>query len=354
MGCLYRRKRKRKDGTVLVLPTWWMKYYEGGRAVRESTGTDKETVARRILRTREGDVERGIPIVPQMGKVTFEEAVTDLQNDYDVNRKRTAASAKRRIKLHLLPFFRNRRLLAITTAHVREYVAHRQSEGAANATINRELALLKRMFSLAVKDGKLHGKPHIPMLREDNTRRGFFEVEQFETVKAKLPEPLRPVVTFAYLTGWRVKSEILPLEWRQVDWLGRVVRLDPGTTKNREGRTFPFTTGLELLLNQQQEAHERLKKVDGSCHSCSIAREIEFAISALRGRPPATRRDARVGFRTTSGGRRSGTSNATAYRAQRQWRWSVTRRKRSTAATPSSMTACSERRRRRSIELPNP
>src|SRR5262245_40039594 len=260
MGCLYRRKRKRKDGTVRVLPTWWMKYYEGGRAVRESTGTDKETVARRILRTREGDVERGIPIVPQMGKVTFEDAVSDLQNDYDVNRKRTAAGTKRRIKLHLLPFFRNRRLLAITTALVREYITHRQSEAAANATINRELALLKRMFSLAVKDGKLHGKPHIPMLREHNTRRGFFEPEQFEAVREFLPEALRPVVTFAYLTGWRVKSEILPLEWRQVDWAGRFVRLDPGTTKNGEGRSFPFTAALETLLKEQLADHERRKR----------------------------------------------------------------------------------------------
>src|SRR5258706_1869033 len=42
--------------------------------------------------------------------------------------------------------------------------------------------------------------------------------------------------TRRWLTGWR-KSEILALEWRQVDWAGRVVRLDPGTTKNREGRS---------------------------------------------------------------------------------------------------------------------
>ena len=47
-------------------------------------------------------------------------------------------------------------------------------------------------------------------------------------------------MTFAYLTGWRVQSEILPLEWRQVDRHSGTVRLDPGTTKNREGRFFPY------------------------------------------------------------------------------------------------------------------
>jgi integrase len=57
-----------------------------------------------------------------------------------------------------------------------------------------------------------------------------------------------------------VKSEILLLEWRQVDWTGRFVRLDPGTTKNGEGRSFPFTAALETLLNEQLADHERLKK----------------------------------------------------------------------------------------------
>jgi len=72
-----------------------------------------------------------------------------------------------------------------------------------------------------------------------------------------LPAALRPVVTFAYLTGWRLRSEILPLAWRPVDWQGRVVRLDPKTTKNKEGRSFRFTATLEQLLKGQQAEHDR-------------------------------------------------------------------------------------------------
>ena len=260
MGSLYKRKQKMPDDTYHELATWWIKYYQGGRAVRESTGTTKETVARRILRTREGDVERGIPIVPQMGRITFEDAAEDLLNDYKVNGKRTQADAKRRIDLHLKPAFKGKRLLSVTTPAIRSYVVARQDEGAAPATINRELAVLKRMFTLAVQAGKLHAKPHIPMLQENNVRSGFFEAAQFEGVCLHLPAPLVPLVRFAYLTGWRLRSEILPLEWRQVDWTGRVVRLDPGTTKNREGRSFPFTAALETLLKGQLTEHERLKQ----------------------------------------------------------------------------------------------
>jgi integrase len=266
MGSLYRRKQKMPDGTVRDLPTIWIKYYQNRRAIRESTGTTKETAARRMLRAREGDVEHGIPITPKMGRITFEDGVKDLLNDYTVNGKKTHDDVKRRIDLHLAKqevdgrtVFAGRKLANITTSDIRAYVAARLADKAAPANINRELAALKRMYTLAVQAGKLHGRPHIPMLQENNVRRGFFEAAQVDAVCAHLRAPLKPVVRFAYLTGWRVTSEILPLEWRQVDWTGRVVRLDPGTTKNREGRTFPFTTALEQLLKDQLTEHERVK-----------------------------------------------------------------------------------------------
>ena len=105
-------------------------------------------------------------------------------------------------------------------------------------------------------------RPHIPMLAERNVRRGFLEPGQFADVLAHLPSALKPLLEFAYLTGWRLKSEVMPLEWRQVDWQGRQVRLDPGTTKNGEGRTFPFTAAIEAVLTAQKAEHDRLKAKD--------------------------------------------------------------------------------------------
>ena len=63
----------------------------------------------------------------------------------------------------------------------------------------------------------MNGKPHFPMLRENNVRAGFFEREQYLAVQRHLPPSMQPVVTFAYVTGWRINSEVLPLQWRQVD-----------------------------------------------------------------------------------------------------------------------------------------
>ena len=70
---------------------------------------------------------------------------------------------------------------------------------------------------------------------------------------------------FAYLTGWRVHSEVLPLEWRNVDLKAGIVTLDPGTTKNGEGRTIYLTTALRTLLEAQEKASEALKATNLIC-----------------------------------------------------------------------------------------
>ena len=87
-------------------------------------------------------------------------------------------------------------------------------------------------------------------------RSGFFEQEQFEAVLRHLPQHVVPVAQFAFITGWRTLSAILPLQWRQVDFQAGIVTLDPGTTKNKEGRLFPFTADLLALLAEQKTKRE--------------------------------------------------------------------------------------------------
>ena len=131
----------------------------------------------------------------------------------------------------------------------------RAIDGVSNGEINRELTILKRIFSLAMQAGKLLHKPHIPLLREDNTRTGFFEPSSSRASCAICRRRSGPSIEFAYITGWRIASEVLPLEWRQVDFDGGEVRLDAGTTKNGEGRVFPMTDDLRALLEAQHAEH---------------------------------------------------------------------------------------------------
>src|SRR5262245_48144771 len=139
------------------------------------------------------------------------------------------------------------------------------TKAVSNAEINRELTTLKRMFSLAVQADELTRRPHIAMLQERNTRVGFFEPEQLAAMLAHLPAEIQPVIQFAAITGWRIASEVLPLEWRQVDMTAAEVRLDAHTTKNGEGRVFPFTADLRALLKAREADRDRLKKAGHLC-----------------------------------------------------------------------------------------
>ncbi len=254
MGCIYKRGK-----------VWWIKYSRAGRGYYESSGSRKHEDAKRLLRLREGDIERGVPVTPRIGRLRFSEAAEGIVTEYRTNGRKTLGHVERRIRLHLEPFFGGRRMANITTADTRRFVDQRQAAGASNAEINRELGTLKRMYSLAMHDGTLLSRPHIPMLAEHNVRTGFFNREQIEAVLAHLPAPVQPVVRFAYLTGWRVQSEVLTLEWRQVDFTAGTVWLEVGTTKNQDGRLFPFDVLPELgeVLRDQRGVTSQIEQAQG-------------------------------------------------------------------------------------------
>ncbi len=282
MGSLYRPKYRDDKGTYVskkglrytVCETHWMKYRANGRLVRESTGTTKLGEAKKILARRMGAAAEGRPILPRADKVKIHKLAEDLVNDYKANQRPSLDRLEYSLK-HLLPYFGECRAVQVTPADVNAYIAMRQEGEATNGTINRELGGLKRMYSLAVASGKLTHTPKIPRLREDNVRTGFFEWEQFQAVHRNLPEHVKPVVTFAYITGWRGQSEILPLQWRQVDFKAGTVRLEPGTTKNREGRTFIMTPMLRATLEQQKAHTEVLQREQGQIIPWVFHREGE-------------------------------------------------------------------------------
>jgi len=227
-----------------------MKYYCNGRPHRGSTGTKKESEARRILQERLGRVATGQPILPRVDRIRYEEASADLRAHYQVTGSRNLEEAEDRLT-YLDAFFNGRRLAVIGPSDITTYVVQRQATGAANGTINRELAMLVRMLRLAYENGKLLRVPVIHKTKEANPREGFFERDQYEAVRRHLPPDLQAAVAIAYTFGWRMQSEVLTLELRQLDLDTGTLRLDPGTTKNDEGRLVYLTPELKGLLKAQ-------------------------------------------------------------------------------------------------------
>jgi site-specific recombinase XerD len=252
-GRIFKRQRSR---------FWYIRWYDAtGKRRTEATGTTKRSEAEARLRQRLGEKERGEN--PDARRVTFEDLEKLLLDDRRARGRRSAPKLK-----HLKATFAGRRARAITALAVAAYERARLDAGAARATVNNELAALRRAFNLAV-EAKLLAPTQVPKIRTPdprNARQGFFEPVDFAAVLAELPEDLRPVMRFGYLTGWRVRSEVLPLQWRQVDFNAGIVRLEPNTTKNDEGRVFPFDALPELaaLLREQRERTTAVERRTGA------------------------------------------------------------------------------------------
>jgi len=230
---------------------YWVKYTHHGKTYRESSQSDKITDARRLLKQREGEsVEERFPGLKAQ-KTMFKELTEDYLMDYKKNKYKSFFRAEISVR-HLLGFFETYNANDIDTRAINEYVAKRLDENAANGTVNRELAALRRMYSIATKSTppKVLRAPRIEMLEENNVRAGYFEPQDYIHMRENLPAHLRPLFAAAYFTGLR-KSELTSLTWDQVNLFQRKITLDPGTTKNNEPRIIWLAGELLEIMKEQ-------------------------------------------------------------------------------------------------------
>jgi integrase len=229
---------------------WWVKYYRNGKAYRESTRKTNEKEAQDFLKQRLAEIVTGNFYGPRLERVRIGELADDMLRDYRINGKRSLGNLEARWNLHLKPFFGDLRAVDVSSDLIARYVDKRQQQEAKNATINRELAALKRMFHLGHRTTppKVNRIPAFPRLAEDNVRKGFLDDGQYETLFGSCSENwFRAIVEVGRTYGWR-KRELLGMRVKQVDLLSRTIRLEPGTTKNRDGREVTMTKRVYELL----------------------------------------------------------------------------------------------------------
>lgn len=249
------RRRQRGTGSIFLKPpnkNWFIQFYKHGKRVREGTGSPDFDNAKKLLRQRLHEIDMNEYIKrtgrPARVRDLYDTLKTQREVDGKDGRKRELPGRWK----HLEPAFGTMLAAEVSTDDVLRYTRKRQEQGAANATINRELATLKRMFRLATQSTppKVTRVPHIAMLREDNARSGFVEDADYERLTANAGELwLRTFLELGYSYGWR-RSELLGLRVRQVNLAARTIRLDPGTTKNREGRQVEMTARVFELLRE--------------------------------------------------------------------------------------------------------
>lgn len=236
---------------------WWIAYsgpdgHGGAKEIRESSESDSESTARKLLRDRLREVANhrsGVRAFsgPRAERLTVEALIDSLEADY----RRREIKSLRATMNHAKPvkeFFGHYRAVSVTSDLVREYIEERKKAGRSNAKVNREMEVLAAAFILAVKEERLARRPHIPHLPENNARRGFFEAHEHELMLKHLTSPMDEIARFAYVCGWR-KDEIRTLRWENVDRDAKEVRLFD--SKNGEGRAVALDDDAWSIFERQ-------------------------------------------------------------------------------------------------------
>ena len=233
---------------------WWMSFMYEGQQVRRSTGTSDRRLAEAILgKVKVQIVEGRFFEKPKEQQRTFTELMDRYLSEHAARRancRRERTSVKT-----LKAFFGNPTLDHITPKLIVSYKNQRYIDGVKPATINRELATLKKAFNLARREWEwCTDNPvcRVSMEQENNTRDRWLTVDEETRLFYAAAPWLRDLMVFAIHTGMRM-GEILGLTWAGVDLFRRTVTVFK--SKNGERRTIPLNqTALDLL---KQKARSR-------------------------------------------------------------------------------------------------
>ena len=265
-------KRSRGSGYIFTNGSddLWIGFSERGIKHRENTHSTDHAVAERLLKRRLAEVETAV-FFPKANTLT-DELVADVLAEYKEKHRKATTRLSSSGACHLKPFFTKRKAGDITTDRIRRSTKQRTDQGASPATINRELAGLKRAFNLAMESTppKVRTAPYIPMFEERNVRKGFVADQDYAKLAAECSKTglwLRAMLSVGYNYGCR-SGEILPMLVSQIDLVDRTLRLEVGTTENGHGRTVTMTQEVYTLLQAcatgKKPDDELFSREDGS------------------------------------------------------------------------------------------
>jgi integrase len=226
---------------------YFIDYRFQGRRIRECVGPNKK-MAEQALAIKQAEIAQGRFQIKAQHHLSFRDfAATYL--DFARTEKRSWERDKS-ILTNLLPFFGHRNLGDITSFLIENYKQQRVAK-VKPATVNREIALLKHMFNMAIRWGKADANPmkDVRLFREDNIQERVLSQDEITRILDSCSDYYRPVVLTALHTGMR-KNEIHTLKWSQVDLEQRVITVL--FSKNGRIRKIPINGTLLALFQQMK------------------------------------------------------------------------------------------------------
>lgn len=227
---------------------YFIDYRFKGKRIREKAGTNKRD-AENALAIRKAEILQGRYQIKQPSKISFAEFAITYMEFAKVNKR--SWDRDRTLLINLLPVFGTTKL-ADVTAHSIEMYKMRRSALVKPATVNREIALLKHIFNMAITWGKATTNPMrgVKLMREENFMERILTNEELVKLLAACTDYSQPIVLTALHTGMR-KGEILGLKWEQVEF--EVPSITVLFSKNGRIRKIPISPSLLVVLKGLKE-----------------------------------------------------------------------------------------------------
>jgi len=235
-------------GIYLRGKTWWISYFAGGRQRFESSRSTKKRDARQLLDIRKGAAREGRLGLAKSNTFRFDEyARSFLLTVQHPNTKKRYGSSVR----NLAACLGNIKLSDITSDVIEDFKEKRLSNGIRTATVNRDLAVLRRMMRLAKRKMLINESPFrdVEFLEERKQRRRphILTFEEEERVLAVAAPHIRALAVLILETGMRSSREALSLPWSDVDLVNDLIHVRESKTKAGE-RTIPISDRCKIEL----------------------------------------------------------------------------------------------------------
>jgi len=222
---------------------WFSISYQGNR-IQESFKTDNRKLAEKLYAKVLTDIVEGRYFETTKAKtIKFQEMTDKYLKEHAHSRDTLTVKT-------LMMFFSGYMIAQITTKAIAEY-RNMRLKSVKPATVYQELALLRRMFNVAIKEWEWCKDNPVSRLSfsvgNRNARERWLSMEEEKLLleKATNPDWLRSLLTVALHTGMR-RGEILDLRWQNVDLLKRLIRVVK--SKNGEKRSIPMSNTLFNLF----------------------------------------------------------------------------------------------------------
>lgn len=282
---------------------WWQAIIRRKGYPAQSMTFEKKAKAEEWARDVEGEMDKGRFVSRREAEsTTLKEALERYEREV-TPKKRGADQEKYRIRALVATDLAKRTLAGVRGAEVARFRDDEAARGLAPSSIMKSLALLSHLFETARKEWSIEvdnpvkkiGKPKV-----DNARERRLSAEEERYLLAALDEPGDAVKTekgdrrnewtpkiarFAIETAAR-QSEILSLDWKDVDLERRVIRLrgaGGGKLKNDDRfRDVPLSTAAAALL-RGDETVKRLRRGKVFSTTASALKQ-SFTRAVARGR----------------------------------------------------------------------